>query len=362
MGRSEGKNRLREVLLGGGSANLKTSNRAVIKGELKKRLEKKLLIFKKRNFFSRQKFYQDIITELAECNKEGLLNDPTFLAILDQENRFLKRDIDLSLDEESLNQLAPIFIDSLSTSAEPHLGRDFLKSDQVNQKDKQQLLDSYFKKLAKKESDQESLYSFALNNVWPLTKNNPQFADQIIKKLAEPIANPGSCHAQKVISDLSIQEALFHKDLERRHLAKRLTIFFQGDRCTHQGLEDCLSNSKKEAALTSVVIKAALGQDDFTKSKATEIADAPRLLTKISETLKGKGIKEPDQGIYFSENLYNIFGGQKPDAVRAIIKNRPLDLSESYLILKRVIDSGSIKPNSFYNYRSVFLEELDEAF
>lgn len=361
MGRSEGKDRLRGMLLGGGDANIVRVNRSVIKGELKKKIEKKLFIFQKRNVFSRQKFYEGIIDDLAKLNKEDLLVDPVFLEILKQENNFLKRDIDISLDQKTLKKLAPDFINSLSSGQTPHLGRQFLTSDQIDQEYKKNLLNNYFDKLAKIATNQDSLYSFAVNNLWPLSRDNQEFSEEIVTRLADQIAAPGSCHVGTVISGLPLEQLLFYKELEKEQLIKKLTDFFNSDDCTYVALEEVVDTAKKEAALSATTIKAIIHPDDFDKTRAEEIYQAPHnLLASLKEVLEERGVKK-DQGVYFAKNIHHLLGGEDPARIDNLTGIEKLDPIDVYLVLKRVIDSGNTKPGSFYNYRSVFFDELEAA-
>lgn len=364
MGRSEGKNRLKGILLGEAGATLNTKSfQPAIRGPLKERIEELLKVFKHSQLLGRGKFYQDIIDDLSKIDPKKLLKDPLFLKILRQEARFLELDTEISLSEEELNKLAPAFISSFKDNLTPNIAREFLKSEDFASQEKTNLLGSYFNKLFSLKEDADMYDHFALNNILPLASGDAPSQRNIIQSLAYDIGSAKSenCHAEQVLFDLPLEEFYLYQSLEKEKISKRLEELFKSNEndlgaVNLNQIHAEIHKVRNNSALTAVLITSLF--DSFDSKEATKVFHFSRgeKIYYLNKHLNNNSTSNNTSDL--TEKIYKELGGGRRD-IKALLKGKDLSSSQLYNLLEKTLMSGVRYNPSFYNYPDVFFEGIE---
>lgn len=376
MGRSEGKNRIKKMLLGNSGAALKTSSVSgrVITGRLKELIDD---LLSQDPPLKREAFYQDILKDLSKINPSKLLKDPTFLKLLEQENKFLKRDVGFPLNQDNLALIAPEFIASFQEFKTPHLGREFVNSTYFSQEEKGHLINSYFLKLMEKRENPAIYHQFAFENVLTLAQKDGPFQAVILENLAQELAyfNSSRSEASLVIKNLTKEEKELYKKRQEDQIADRLKDFLTANALKSEELpteeyQSIVFEAKTENVLEAVFTSLLQNKNLLKTDQQSQLASKQDQLDYLEAVFNNTSFLKKDRSQDLVKSIYFLIGGKTQsdlDELKSHFASGSIKPKDVYDALKNSIAGGVSVQNLssyrfFYDHGLVFSEEISKAF
>lgn len=370
MGRSEGKARLKNILLGSAQMGVKENLRR--QSVLSPSLEKEVKELVNGDLpATREEFYQSIAPKLAEINTNLLAQDPTFLMLLKKENKFFKKDTGFALTEGQLNSLAQDFAQAFKDYKFPHLGREALNSNLFGYDEQKKVVDSYLNRATQLSENPALFNQFAFGAVLPLAEGS-DFDKPIFNHLAQLVAliNQDRASVKRVIKSLTLYEQELFRTKELEKVTSSVNEFLStnafNDQFSLDSLQDSVNSAQKEVITEAIFFRLAKNSKLLRRADPNRLGSKAEQINYLDKVINQTGLIKKDSSFEAVSSIYFLIGGERREHLndlKPVFKKSSLTAEDIHLAIDKTlagwVPTSHLTLSGFYNHALVFLNEIE---